>query len=226
MKTHIIALTATLALCVFLSPPTQNSALATQVTVRQALADAAGARAWEEVSRVEFTWTHHKKKLSRSYIWERDKERVTVTLDTRAPKEQVTIDLTSAEDRQTTAYKAFINDSYWGFFSLYVGADSNVNVTQLGVGGKLYGGATRAIDVKYGDVGHTPGDRYILHTDEGFVPLAWLYYPGGQDSPKLITTRSSYISSGGVSIPTSFKAIDADGSPGDEIISISGVSIQ
>lgn len=182
------------------------------------VADAAGLSAWANAKRVKFTWRHEGRKLARSYDWDVPGRRVTVTMGGSSK----VVDL-SKPDLDDASYNAFVNDSYWAFFPLFLVRDRHVKVRAAGPDEfDLVEGAARALLIEYGDVGKTPGDAYVLHLDAEGKDVGWSYMRGGvRDEPTLVTTREAHVTAGGVRVATQFKTRG-----GELIIAIEGLVIE
>ena len=182
------------------------------------IARANGLDAWAEVETVAFTWNNQVFKMKRSYVWDVKARTVEATLGDGSTH---SIDLSDPAQRTGKAYLAFINDSYWPFFTLHMAWDEGVTVRELAVAGELMAGATRQFEVAYGDVGPTPGDVYVLHVSGDLEDRGWIYRRGGSDMPMLLTTRSAHVTQKGITVPTRF----ATGG-GDTFITIEGLRIE
>jgi hypothetical protein len=182
------------------------------------IARANGLGAWSEVETVAFTWRNAAFGVKRSYVWDVKARTVEATLRDGSTH---SVDLADPAQHTSKAYLAFINDSYWVFFTLHLGWDEGVKVRELPVGGKLMAGATRQFEVTYGDVGPTPGDVYVLHVGDDLKDHGWIYRRGGSDRPTLLTTRAAHVTMKGITVPTRFET-----GSGDLFISIEGLRIE
>ena len=191
------------------APAERGAALAKRV------ASACGIDAWGDLQRLRFTWNHVPSNRSRSYDWNVATGSVTVT--TAGDSVVIPVDGPGADasEAATAAHKAFINDSYWLMFPLRMAWDTDLSLEDRGVAavpGIPALGECRHLAVTWpAEGGYTPGDRYVLYLGANDLPLAWSYYPGGADEPRITTTRAEREMVAGLSLPTSF--VRSDGTP-------------
>lgn len=191
--------------------------LAQPAVAQDAVLKAHHVDAWSNVHSVQFTWKHEASGHERSYDWNLKKGVVAVKMGDKS----FTIPTTSTQlkDLELAAHQAFINDSYWLLFEIFLARDT-VKVSDLGdvdvPGLKRQG---HAYAVQYTNGGYTPGDRYVLYTKNGQV-FAWAYHPKGSAEAKLVTTREGHQTFGALTIPTQFNKAD-----GTRFITISNLKV-
>ena len=211
MKNFIISIIC----CAFVILPTQITQ-AELIPFKDIVGLHLGAFEWPKVKKVAFTWTHVPTKTSRHYTWYPQKHKVIVTVKNKI----TTINLKNKKDQTTSAYKTFINDSYWPFFMLHATTlDTNVDVHQIPTAGESWTGGTSILKVKYGKVGLTPGDTYYVFLNDKNRDVGWKYISANKKK-SFTLTREKHVTQKGITVPTVFKT-----QKGKTFVKITGLSI-
>lgn len=185
----------------------------------ESVAQKHGFDAWNNISNVEFTWTFVPAKKSRSYVWDRKKRQVDVTMDGKTYS--IPTSGKGLSGAELDAHKAFINDSYWLAFEFKAITD-DVEREEMKDADSPFGGTSPAYRITYPDKGgYTPGDAYVVHVGADGRAVGWSYYPGGAKIPKMSTLRGGLKTSKGVTLPTRFEKPD-----GTLLIEITDLKLQ
>jgi hypothetical protein len=176
-----------------------------------------GQGAWEGVETVAFRWHHLPSDTRRSYVWHVLRGQVEVTLQPDA--EAISVPVVPGDPLEGSAleaHQAFINDMYWLLFEQRAATDT-AKRAQVPPDDSPFPDTASAYEVVYpSDVGHTPGDRYVVWVGPNYGrPIGWSYFPSGQSDPKVSTTRERWVEAGGMTVPTRF--VMPDGTPFIEI---------
>lgn len=174
--------------------PNQGS-LATQVM------KAAGIENWPEVSRVKFTFNvavDGKRKVTAAHDWEVRSGKDTVKWDGKVATTDVWYPEKN-EGEAAEAYKRWVNDSYWLLAPLKLG-DKGAIVKDAGVK-EIEGESLPALELRFGNVGLTSNDRYVLYIDPSTKLVKfWDYMP--DEKIKKTATWEGYVQSGGLNLST------------------------
>jgi hypothetical protein len=157
-------------------------------SIRHKVADAYGVHAFEEVTKVAFTFNVKagEREVRREWIWWPKESRVRYAGGTwrdGEPFEYLKSDMAhDTTDVLRGADHRFINDSYWLAFPYHVEWDMAAKVTDEGMAPRPIGkGDARKVVVDYaGAGGYTPGDVYELYVGPDYRILEWVFRAGGQ----------------------------------------------
>lgn len=182
---------------------------------RAQVAAAYGSKQFNQVEELRYTFNVQlpDRTVSRSWVWEPKKDRVTFkgTPDQGGTITYDRASLATASEQVKKADPQFVNDNYWLLFPLRLSWDGSAFVTGYKAPAKLPigSGEARRLVVKYpGDEGYTPGDVYELFVDKNDRIVQWIYRKGGDPNPTRITTWEDYRKVGPLTLAMDHKSAD------------------
>lgn len=181
------------------------------------IAEAAGLDAFDEVSRVAFTFNVKlpDREVSRSWDWN-------IAENTVTNGDGVTYDRGAVEEAKKEIDSAFINDKYWLIFPFHLVWDSGTTITvEPGkMAAPISGELMNQLTVQYSEGGYTPGDAYDLLYDDDYVVREWIFRKGGAPEPSRITAWEAYEDHKGLQIATDHRG------PGDFRIWFTDITVE
>jgi hypothetical protein len=174
-----------------------------------AIAKAHGGDDFDKIKTVEFTFnvqrdTTH---VARNWKWERPTDMITFN-DSGKITSFKRYDTSTAELKQLNS--KFTNDEYWLLFPLHLKWDNGYTFLKKDTTtAPLSGERSNMYTVKYNDTdGFTPGDMYVLYTDDSNVVKEWAFHKKGAGEPSLVTTWDDYQDFDGIKIAKDHRTKD------------------
>ncbi len=118
-------------------------------------------QAYDSVRYIEFSF-----RGVHTHQWDRANKKVTVFWDDQKVEVDLSVGPDNYSDLEYTAYKYFINDSFW-LVAPFKAKDDGVTRAVVEVEGG------NGLLVSYSSGGVTPGDSYLWILDDNGFPLAW-----------------------------------------------------
>ncbi len=175
-----------------------------QIEARK-IAEAAGLEAFDDVSRIAFTFNLKlpDREVSRSWDWN-------IAQSTVTNSDGVTYDPTAVGEAEKEMDSAFINDKYWLIFPFHLVWDSGTTITveEEKIAAPISGELMHQLTIQYSEGGYTPGDAYDLLYDDDYVVREWIFRKGGAAEPSRITTWEGYVEHKGLQLATDHRGTD------------------
>jgi len=201
IKSLLLFLLFTVLLLSGCSNQNQNNKPAEQkeLTVAEKIANVYGAKSFDKVNSIKFTFNVQKgeKQVHRSWYWEPKTGLVKFLL--YGKEKPFTYFRKQIAENPTDELKGidakFINDQYWLLFPIHLVLDKNVKVNldkglhKLPIG---EGETKRAIVEYSGGEGYTPNDKYELYLDDNFKIVQWIYRRNNSPTPTRLTKWEKY----------------------------------
>lgn len=166
-----------------------------------AIAKAFGGDNFDEIKTIEFTFNVQRdtSRTERSWKWVRETNMITSTEKGKTTTFK-RYDTSTAELKQLNG--KFTNDEYWLLFPLHLKMDNGYTFTKNETeAAPLSGQKYHKYTVRYNDKdGFTPGDMYVLYTDDENIVREWAFHKKGAPEPSLITSWEDYKDFGGLQI--------------------------
>lgn len=174
--------------------------------------DPCGADHLDQIGVIEFSFNVEKEGVLRStrrWRWDVATGQVTLTKG----EDVVTFARGApADEAQTRADSAFVNDLFWFHVPLQIAwAGPDLTLEDRGTAPSPIGGAeSRVVTLKYASEGggYTPGDHYDLYLDPAGRITTWSYRAKGAEVADLTTTFEDYRSFGPLTVAVDHKSAD------------------
>jgi len=154
--------------------------------------------AYDTLSYVEFTFMG-----MHSYKWDKKNNQVVVSWGENEVFLDLNLSTKSYNEIETTAYKYFINDSFWLTAPFKVRDDGVIRAS-------LDVEKGRGLFVIYTSGGLTPGDSYLWIIDENGFPIAWKLWTSNIPVGGLAFSWEKWEELGNVYFSTSHKSLILD----------------
>lgn len=188
--------------------------------IAEQIAKAFGLDSWGQIDGIRYTFNIPGRKVSRTWTWEPEADRVTYEGKDKDGKPVKVTYVRSQLDSQPDNVKkeidpGFINDQYWLLLPFHLVWDTGATVEDKGTqkvpGGK---GSARHVVMKYpSNVGYTPGDTWELYVGSDNRVQKMVFHHGGTAKPSLVdVTWEGYKKAGPLLISTEHSGT-ADGKP-------------
>jgi hypothetical protein len=164
---------------------------------------ASGIENWPKVKRVKFTFNVEqdgKKIVSASHDWDLRAGTDRVVWDDK----NVLVNLRNPDENADTkaAHQRWTNDSYWLLAPLKL-KDPGVNRKKL-PNANIDGVEYEVLELSFGNIGLTPGDKYTLYIDpKTNLYRYWDYRPSADKTVRF--TWETYVEAGGLTLATEHK---------------------
>ena len=186
-----------------------NSSASSGNTRADKIAETAGLDNFGKIKELEFTFNIQKDTtpMSRHWKW------MPKTNDVVFSSEGDSVSF-KRYDTSTAKLKElngkFTNDEYWLIFPYHLIWDKGMTITDNGEAvGPVTGDSLHKSTIQYNKSdGFTPGDMYVIYTDEKNKINEWEYHKGGSAEPSLMTTWEDYEKFNGLQLSTNHQTKD------------------
>lgn len=192
-----------LLFCVLLLISCKEKEVKKNLNPLEKVAYAHGFEHWNQVEEISFTFnvdrdTTH---FERSWKWRPKNNEVTLIKDgkkTHYNRDQI------QSDRELSADKNFINDSYWLLAPYKLIWDEHKRFSEpITAKAPISGDSLTKVTIVYDSQGgYTPGDAYDFYVDENNMIQEWIYREDNSNINCMITTWEDYKDFNGLKIAT------------------------
>lgn len=178
-----------------------SSEIEIPLSTAQLIANAYGFEHWKDVEELRFTFNLElpNRHLERAFIWNPKTKDVSYIHE----GDSLQYNRNNALDSvQTAADQRFINDKYWLLAPFQLVWDENLSFTeQKSVEAPISKDTLHLLTAVYpSQGGYTPGDAYDFYYDDNFIIKEWVYRPGNQEAPALITTWEDLLETNNIKL--------------------------
>lgn len=174
------------------------------------LAQSAGLKDFDKITQLEFTFNVDKDSVtatSRHWKW-MPKTNDVVFYGEKDSVAFKRYDTSTTQLRELNGQ--FTNDEYWLIFPFHLVWDKGMTMTDNGKSiAPVTGDSLNKITINYNKTdGFTPGDMYVIYTDDNNKINEWEFHKGGSADPSLMTTWEDYENYDGLKLATNHRSKD------------------
>lgn len=181
-----------------------------ELTPAERIAEAHGFSKWDQVTKIEFTFSviRGDSEFSRSWVWEPKSDNIIAMSET----DTLRYNRSSLDSISMSADRGFINDKYWMFVPFQMMWDDGLSLSEpIRESSPVNQKELNKITLTYGDNGgYTPGDAYDIYYNDDYMIEEWIFRKSNMPEPSLVCTFESYQDFGGLLIATEHKKPNED----------------